>query len=128
MEPARCFTAIIKNTHTVKWLHNKFHSLALCLRIVSIKSNIIQQGCFRHKQMLQRMFNIIRNSLSKRKKNTNYQDLSSEIHDPSTEVHFVVKLLFSKPLLYFRRGFYIALMIKCNQPGLLEPLFKDTRW
>lgn len=79
MESARCFTAIIKNPTQLNdcTINFTYHSLALCLRIVSIKSNIIQHGCFRHKQMLQRMFNIIlqrmfniiKNSLSKRKKN-----------------------------------------------------------
>lgn len=71
MESARCFTAIIKKPTQLNdcTINFTYHSLALCLKIVSIKSNIIQQGCFRHKQMLQRMFKIIRNALSKRKKN-----------------------------------------------------------
>lgn len=70
MESARCFTTIVKKTTQLNdcTINFTYHSLALCLKIVSIKSNIIQQGCFRHKQMLQRMFKIIRNSLSKEKK------------------------------------------------------------
>lgn len=106
------FSAIIKKTHVLKYLHNKFYTLLLStvFEIIPKESKIFEQGCFRHKQMLQKNLSSIRNSSSKKKKSySNYQALSFEIDIPSVKVHFIVKLLFSKPLLYWSRRFIMLL-------------------